>query len=159
MPNWCLNKIVISNEDRKVIKRIIKAFNRGTLFNDFIPCPTNSRQLRSELMANPTSRKFADQGMPLWFAWRIVNWGTKWDSGQQHGTLKQVSPTKIVLDVGTANTPPLSMLDHWVSLGCKVRDEFWREPDCALEGTYDNGVLTLQPYRPRPIESWPTIGS
>ena len=40
MTNWCENLVTISNDDRKVIKEIEKAFERDKLLDAFIPCPT-----------------------------------------------------------------------------------------------------------------------
>ena len=35
----CENKITVSHDDQNVIMHIIKAYNQGRLFDEFVPCP------------------------------------------------------------------------------------------------------------------------
>jgi len=37
MPNWCLNRVAVSNEDPRVMKRIIRTWYGGDLLAEFLP--------------------------------------------------------------------------------------------------------------------------
>ena len=88
-------------------------------------------------------------GAEDWYLWRLDNWGTKWDTGRSHGTLAVIGPTQIQLDVATAWTPPIPVLDRWVDLGCHVRAQFC-EPEFNVVGTYIDKRIRPCTHKIRP---------
>ena len=58
MPNWCLNKLTISHEDRSKVMEFVHAYKEGKVCEHYLPRPE-------------------DQD---WYEWNISNWGTKWDT-------------------------------------------------------------------------------
>lgn len=136
MTNWCKNQLTISNNDWDVIKEIVNAFERDRLLDAFIPCPKELEKVTGMKPNDKLAKKMMKKyGAEDWYLWRLDNWGTKWDTGRSHGTLAVIGPTQIQLDVATAWTPPIPVLDRWVDLGCHVRAQFC-EPEFNVAGTY-----------------------
>ena len=79
MPNWCENRITIWNDDPKVIKRIIDAFEREALFDEFIPCPKELWASNGNEFPAYKQRMIEKHGAEDWYDWCIEHWGTKWD--------------------------------------------------------------------------------
>lgn len=144
MANWCENRITIWNDDPIVIKRIIDAFERGALFDEFIPCP---KELFASKSPAYKQRMIEKHGAETWFDWRIKHWGTMWDVKlNDRNSLKVVSPTKIILSISTAWAPPVPVLDHWVDIGCHVRGRF-HEPGMKYKGAYkDKRLIQNDPW-------------
>lgn len=68
MPNWCDNEVVITSDDPAVLQKIMEiAPGEDTKFSmeNFVPTP-------NELLDG--------EG---WYDWRVNNWGTKWDLGDE----------------------------------------------------------------------------
>jgi hypothetical protein len=105
MPNWCINDVTVSHQDRKVIRRLIRGFKRGRLFSEFIP-----ERLMEWGTAGDIGRG-ADSSLGI------------------------VDPHTIKLEFETRWAPPIPVFDFWVDIGCQVRGEFFREPDGDLSGT------------------------
>jgi hypothetical protein len=108
MPNWCINDVTVSHQDRKVIRRLIRGFKRGRLFSEFIP-----ERLMEWGTAGDIGRG-ADSSLGI------------------------VDPHTIKLEFETRWAPPIPVFDFWVDIGCQVRGEFFQEPDGDLSGTYKN---------------------
>src|SRR6478735_2619886 len=112
MSDYCENTLTISHDDKKIINRIVKAYERKRLFDEFIPCP------KELLDASPTANKknrrrfMREYGAEDWFQWRFLNWGTKWDQGRCKGwsTLEKLGATVIKMNIVTAYTPPTHVL-------------------------------------------------
>jgi hypothetical protein len=146
MPNWCRNKLNISHDDPRVIRRIANAFNNKKLFSEFIPCPKELEELCSPAANERTAKKMIKKyGAEDWYIWRLINWGTKWDTGRDNGTLDTINPTEIKLCLETAWTPPIPVFDHWVDIGCRVRGSFC-ESDLEVRGTSRDKIVTAEPY-------------
>ena len=141
MPNYCENGLTVSNDNPKVIERIVKAFQEGGLFNEFIPSPNESL-------------------VPDTYDWCCENWGTKWDVGHdRYNRLDIISPTEIKFCLFTAWSPPLPVLDHWVDLGCNVVGTFL-EIGFGYSGIYKNKVLwELRERRETPPDIGPIVES
>ena len=149
MTNRCKNVVTISNDDREVINPIADAFERDELFGAFISCPKEFQK--------STSLKPNDGSLKRWRRSTALKIGTcgawiigvpNWDTGRSHGRLTVVHPMKIKLDVKTAWTPPISIFDRWVDLGCHVRARF--EPEMDVAGTYvDKSVNAIRLARVR----------
>jgi hypothetical protein len=101
MPNWCTNEVdIIGNpETIKDITEIVKS-NPQKIFqmNDFVPMPKELEGTQSP----------GDE--PNWYDWRISNWGTKWDLGEE--TQPVFEPTRIGLGFDTAWSPNC---DFWTT--------------------------------------------
>jgi hypothetical protein len=111
MPNWRINDVTVSHQDRKMIRRliIIRGFKRDRLFSEFISFPKT-----------------------------LMEWGTAGDVGRADRSLRIVDPHTIKLEFETRWTPPIPVFDFWVDIGCQVRGEFFQEPDGDLSGAYKN---------------------
>lgn len=71
MPNWCENRILFVGRDEDASLLYDKAFEPDgdfKLLERFIPTPP---ELLDEALDDPT--------LPSWYAWRVDNWGCKWD--------------------------------------------------------------------------------
>jgi hypothetical protein len=66
----------------------VNASKRNKLFDAFIPCPKELEELTSLKPDEPLVKKMnMKYGAEDWYQWRLDNWGTKWDTGRNHGTL------------------------------------------------------------------------
>jgi hypothetical protein len=63
MPNWTINKLVISHNDASKISLLKEGALNDHLFDSLIPMPEEI--------------KSTEDG---WYAWSLQNWGTKWDA-------------------------------------------------------------------------------
>ena len=83
MSTYCKSTITISHADPSVINRIADAYERKALFDEFIPCPKDSLRNESpteiERIAQRLMRKY---GVECRDTWRVLNWGTQWDTGR-----------------------------------------------------------------------------
>lgn len=143
MSTYCKNTLTISHDDPKFIKRIVAAYQREKLFDEFIPCPKELDQHPSpiEMIARRLSRTY---GTECWCTWRTLNWGTTRDTGHGDGNmLKSISSTTIKLNILTEHEPPVHVFDLWVDLGCDVRGSFLEE-----------GERRRVMYRNKPIWIW-----
>jgi hypothetical protein len=132
------NTLTISHDDPKVINRIVKAYERKRLFDEFIPCPKellDASLVWEKRKAQRFTRKY---GAASWSTWRFLNWGPNQDTGCcDWNTLKKISATVIKMNIVTAYEPPVHVLDHWVDLGCDVRGSFLGE-DAERRVVYKN---------------------
>jgi len=87
MPNWCENNLKILSGDKKEIDKMRKAV-RGKdsviSFEKILPTPTELLKQEVPIRNKKLSKKLAKKyGMPDWYEWRVKNWGTKWDLGDE----------------------------------------------------------------------------
>lgn len=133
MPNWCLNNLTISHEDKSMVDRFVKAYNAGKTCQEFAPQPEKFDE----------GDEFGTNG---WYGWRVNNWGTKWDIGYDEGTEMEGRHGQKVEDWGnevsctfdSAWSPPVGLYDKLVDLGYNVRATYF-EPGCAFCGIYEDG--------------------
>ena len=151
MPNWCRSDITIWNNDLKVIRRIIDAFERGALLDEFIPCPKELYAVKGDEPPEYAQAMIEKHGAADRYDWRVKHWGTTCDvEAIRDNTLRIVSPTKIKLSILTAWNPPLPVLDHWVDLGCHVRGRL-RERTSGYKGSYkDKWRIQNDPWENAP---------
>jgi hypothetical protein len=125
MSKDCENTITVTHDDPKVIERIIKAYKCGELFSEFLPVP-------KELPGEDRD----DWCHQHWTGWRLDEEGDEYDDI----SLKVISPNKIRLFMCTWHWPPISLLNHWVDLGCTVYCAFF-EPCHWDFGVYKDKML------------------
>ena len=58
MPNYCNNIVHLRHEDPAQLTRVVNAYMRGKLLNEFVPI---------------------DEEDPEWYELRLSKWGCKWD--------------------------------------------------------------------------------
>lgn len=128
MPNWCSNKVTITNKsnDPKLKERlesIIYALNLSNVHEKvgFFNC------------IKPRPKIFDDD----WYDWNVANWGTKWES-QSIDFLVEPDNVKLIFD--TAWSPPTPIYDEIYKMGLDVQAEFY-EIEGGYLGTYRNGKI------------------
>ncbi|NBR62304.1 MAG: hypothetical protein EBT86_11860 [Actinobacteria bacterium] len=142
MPNWCMNKLVVSHGNSDMVDRFEKAYNLGKACSEFLPLPEDED----------------------WYNWQINNWGTKWDIGADVGTEKEerygLKATRVGNEVccsfDSAWSPPTGLYEALVELGYDVRATYW-EPGMAFCGIWDNGADNYCEYSTRdmiPVALW-----
>lgn len=139
-PNWCYCKLKVTGDAEELrrfmnhARHVPPASDGEALldFNQFVPQPQEVIDSLSLTSSAP--------GSPLWYEWRIKNWGTKWeprfDDGNMsddidiHGTLEYV--------FNTAWAPPtpvvLAMSRMFSTLWFKLR--YWEGGE-GFKGTYE----------------------
>jgi hypothetical protein len=144
MPNWCANKLTVEHDDLVMLDRFVRAYNAGTVCNEFIPKP-----------------KDIGDG---WFDWCVTNWGTKWDVGadvgtereERHGLRATVVGNQANCSFDSAWSPPIGLYEKLVELGYNVKASYW-EPGMAFCGIYDNGFDNYIEYTSKgmiPVALW-----
>jgi len=144
MPNWCANKLTVEHDDLVMLDRFVRAYNAGTVCNEFIPKP-----------------KDIGDG---WFDWCVNNWGTKWDVGadvgtereERHGLRATVVGNQANCSFDSAWSPPIGLYEKLVELGYNVKASYW-EPGMAFCGIYDNGFDNYVEYTSKdmiPVALW-----
>jgi hypothetical protein len=144
MPNWCLNKLTIEHSDKDMVDRFVKAYNKGTVCNEFIPEPND-----------------IGDG---WWDWRVNNWGVKWDVGADEGTDREewhglkasVVGNQASCSFDSPWAPPIPLYEKMVELGYDVKASYF-EPGMAFCGIYDNGADNYIEYTNKdmiPVAIW-----
>lgn len=144
MPNWCANKLTVSHNDQAAMDRFVKAYNAGTVCNEFLPKP-----------------KDIGEG---WYDWCIENWGTKWDIGADIGTDREeryglkatVVDNEASCSFDSAWSPPLGLYTELVLQGYRVAASYF-EPNMAFCGTWIDGIDNYIEYHSKdeiPVGIW-----
>ena len=115
MPNWCDNRLEIYHNDPKKISRVINAYNRGELCNEFIPMPNNEWN----------------------YEWCWENWGIKWDIGCDE--VEDTESDNITLDFRSTWYPPIKLYKQLEKEGYEVSALYLEESN-DFAGIYSNGV-------------------
>jgi hypothetical protein len=131
MPNWCSNEVDIfgNSEVIKEITEIIKANPEGIFqMNDFVPMPEELRDTQ------------APQDKPNWYDWSVINWGTKWDLGEE--AVASFEQNVIGLGYNTAWAPNCAF---WTAFsekyeGVKISHRYYEEGVGFIgEAYYEDG--------------------
>ena len=99
MPNWCLNRVTVSNRNVRIINEIIRAWYSGDLLEEFVHC------LENDAVANEAPNATANRSRTLhftshpeyWRRWGVQHWGRSWNHFVEDNHLEIVSPTKVRL--------------------------------------------------------------
>ncbi len=120
MPNWCLNKLTISHEDRSKVMEFVLAYKEGKACEHYLPRP-------------------ADKD---WYEWNISNWGTKWDIGSDNGEVHGLNPTIVdneaTMSFDSAWSPPIGLYKELVLRGFRVVASYF-EPGMGYCGVWIDG--------------------
>ena len=140
MPNHCSNRIEISGEpkDVKIVKKFLKSEERIFDFNNIRPMPkeledTNAPTREPDSFESRRLRKL--HNVDNWYDWRILHWGTKWNS--YDGEIDDKNDEYIVYRFDTAWSPPTPVIE---ALREKFKDisvsAFFDEPGMEIAGYY-----------------------
>jgi len=144
MPNWCLNKVVISGstEDVKAFKELVRggsADERAFSFQTILPCPP---ELHIE--ATTEEEKFARaekyDGYIDWYQWQVDHWGTKWSVNPEEVTFEDYDTDGGIWEFHTAWSPPEGIYQELAS----------RFPDMNISWFYDEPGMQIAGYLNNP---------
>ena len=114
MPNWCTNEMKISPikfYDETIEKLIISEENID--FEIMVPQPEFD-----EDADHPLGTRVDKPIFPMWYGWRLMNWGTKWNGGEY--TLRRDTDNDcVIITFSTAWAPP----EAWLSKLCDHLEE------------------------------------
>ena len=129
MPNHTDNRVILSHDDSHQIDMIYNIMNTGntSLCQTLIPMPQELEDTEG----------FDENGASGWYAWRLKNWGTKWDI--YSASCERMDANTLVMSFDTAWSPPIPVYDKLVDMGFEVNarylDEGW-----LYVGEYIDGV-------------------
>lgn len=139
MPNWCYNNVFVSHESPEVLAGLVESFNKGEFCNHIAPMPQELRESTAPArddVAEENEKKF---GHSDWYSFATDEWGTKWDFGDEEGSLfENDDGTEVAFTFDSAWGPPIKIYSKMEELGYKV-DAFYYEPGCGFCGRWVNG--------------------
>lgn len=150
MPNWCNNVVEIEAISQDMIARVAEAAKKGSLLQEFIPCPQDLLDTVCGSVGvdgSPAQTALEDQqalnvkkyGYSTWYEWKIANWGTKWDIGEC--TVEEVEGSDgfaLTLTFDSAWSPPVGAYEKLEALGFKIK-AFYHEGGMQFAGIWENG--------------------
>jgi len=152
MPNWCSNTLEISHEDKKMMKRVVKGYNKSGLLREFIPVPKELIDTVAGNLGSPDSYEqkllsyreklnIEHFGYKNWYDFCVAEWGTKWDIGCRDGydklTLKDIKNNTIKIGFDSAWSPPTDAYEKLCDMGFKIKAMYY-EGGCAFCGIWEN---------------------
>ena len=153
MPNWCSNTLTISHEDKAMMKRVVKGYNKNGLLREFIPIP---KELTDTVSGNVGSKESYEQRLlefreklnqeffryKNWYDFCVGEWGTKWDIGHGDGynklTMKDIKNNTVKIGFDSAWSPPIGAYEKLSDMGFEIRALYY-EGGCCFCGIWDNG--------------------
>ena len=144
MPNHCYQQVHLYGP-RTVVRELYEYLlvnDDPEFFNLIIPMP-------EAVNAAPPTRELNGYEVPAWYAWRVKNWGTKWDVADVQITqpltlhddedvLPESMNASFSFNCWTAWSPPIPIWDKLVEMGLSV-DADYQDEGFNFEGTYLNG--------------------
>lgn len=144
MPNWCNNTLEISHPDIKMMRRVVKGYNRGQLLSEFIPVPPELSdgsmswerllKMKKEKRNDDYAReldKYREElnkkyfGYAGWYEFCNSEWGTKWDVGYDPALGEHLTPDSarepITVSFDSAWSPPISAYEKLSEMGFSIR--------------------------------------
>jgi hypothetical protein len=109
MPNWCENRVYIEASPAEIEAMIaaIQSDGEKGLLNHLRPEPEHGQDTEGEL--------------PSWYAWRIENWGTKWEVDAEI-TSHSLGDGWINIAFDSAWSPPLEAFYAWEAQSPETRN-------------------------------------
>lgn len=144
MPNYCSNILKISHDDPAMIDRVVDAYNRGELLEEFVPVPAELRivagsvadpKKQSELEAQQ-KKNIEEHGYAHWYDYCVAEWGTKWDVGGTDDAMVDITDTGVTLMFDSAWSPPVEAYRKLDELGFTI-DAMYYEPGIGFCGQYN----------------------
>jgi hypothetical protein len=139
MPNWCDNYITVKHSDPAMITRMVDAYNKDQLLEEFYPLDSITEDdLPESVKKLLTCIPFQDLFDPKCRLDRAsYGWGTKWDTGRSHGREPRINKDgkTVRFNCYTAWNPPIGVFKKWQTLGFEVHCRF-NEPGMQLKGTW-----------------------
>jgi len=140
MPNWCINKLTITHDDKSMLDKFEKAYRDDWTIETFYPTPRDPGD-PTMMMGEGKAMSKNDNVNTSWYLWRLQNWGTKWDIGCKDGY--GLEPTRVDNELSitfdSAWSPPLGFYERLVVLGFDVQASYF-EPGMSFAGSWDNGT-------------------
>jgi len=143
MPNWCMNTVTLEHEDPAMIARAREAFDKGSLLQEFIPCPQDLIDTVSgfgpeqEALEAQQAANREQYGYSTWYDHNVAEWGTKWDIGGSDCDAQDIDGG-LVLSFDSAWAPPLHAYERLLELGFKVQAMYY-EPGMGFAGIWEDG--------------------
>jgi hypothetical protein len=146
MPNWCSNYVELTHADSEMLQRAQKAFNEGTLLNEFIPVPA-SLQIVAGCVGDPDEQKKLEEataknielhGYGNWYDFCVNEWGTKWDVGAD-GQRNEIVGNTFNASFDSAWGPPIQAYEKLEDLGFTV-SAYYYESGMGFCGVFSEGV-------------------
>ena len=132
MPNNCFNKVSIYGKEASKIASELKSEETAFDFSKVLPEPDYDK-----IEVKPTFPKEDEKDdfrMPKWWDWRIQNWGTKWNSYDDH--VEIVDDETVEYTFNTAWSPPEPVIE-------KLREKY---PDVSITAFYDEPGMEIAGY-------------
>ena len=139
MPNWCMNKLTVTHEDKSMIDRFEKAYRDDWVIETFYPTPRDPGD-PTMMMGEGKPMSKDDNPNNNWYLWRLKNWGTKWDIGckDAYGLEPTRVDNELSMTFDSAWSPPIGFYERLVSLEFDVQASYF-EPGMSFAGTWHNG--------------------
>lgn len=134
MPNWCENSVVIKGPASKVSELV--AAIESQMGND-------EGGVCSIIAPEPAEEDLPEcNGIaPMWYSWRINNWGTKWDfeplEAPTFVTIPDSDYAETEMSFDTAWAPPVELYRKLEQMGFEVT-AFYHEPGMMFAGIYED---------------------
>ena len=148
MPNWCSNTLTLTHADPAMLQRAVAGFNRGGLFQEFVPCPQDLIDTVSGFLGDDEEQRLLEErqkanrekhGYTTWYEFCVARWGVKWDVGGCGGcgpfSAMSLDETTVDFSFDTAWSPPVQFYQALDELGFFV-DAFYHEPGMGFCGHY-----------------------
>ena len=148
MPNWCDNSLILSHVDPKMIKRAVKAFNKGEFLNEFIPVPTALHETlagsygdeeKQAALEAQTAYNRSTYGYGNWYDFCTGEWGTKWDVGGNDGSVDKLDDNSVRFVFQSAWAPPTTAYYKLLELGFGIDAKYY-EPGQGFAGWFYDGT-------------------
>ena len=126
MPNWCMNTVVLENESKKEIDKLVEFLETKA---------TDSNGFFSYLCPRPESEE------DDWYNWNVNNWGTKWEVIPEKDCTTRLTDTSLQLSFDTAWAPPIAFFEYLDNnTEWKVAEANYHEPGMSFVGRYADGI-------------------
>lgn len=153
MPNWCSNTLHISHEDKKMMKRVVKGYNKNGLLREFIPVPKElidtvagwfgEGTYEQKLLSYREQLNMEFFGYKNWYDFCVGEWGTKWDIGCRDSydklSVSDIKNNTLKIGFDSAWSPPTDAYEKLCDMGFKIK-AYYYEGGCAFCGVWENGI-------------------